>query len=220
MPSLTGRNTLTEQVAQHLGQQIIRGHYPPRRKLKELDIARELSVSSNTVREAFHIVEKRHLVTIEPGRGAFVSEITPAQVTQLYDFVLLLLGELAKRTARQWQEKDVAEFLALVKRMNEQQKANDAAAFHATAFEFVHQSLQFCDNRYLEKALTDMLPELQRFSYLALQAEASEIAESCALFQAIMDSMLRRDAEATAVAARAYGENQSRIVLKAIGATP
>lgn len=220
MPSLTGRNTLTEQVAQHLGQQIIRGHYPPRRKLKELDIARELSVSSNTVREAFHIVEKRHLVTIEPGRGAFVSEITPAQVTQLYDFVLLLLGELAKRTARQWQEKDVAEFLALVKRMNEQQKANDAAAFHDTAFEFVHQSLQFCGNRYLEKALSDMLPELQRFSFLALQAEASEIAESCALFQAIMDSMLRRDAEATAVAARVYGENQARIVLKAIGATP
>src|SRR3989338_1721274 len=57
MATFTQRETLTEQIARHLGQQIITGRYKPGYKLRELEIARELEVSSNTVREAFHIVE-------------------------------------------------------------------------------------------------------------------------------------------------------------------
>lgn len=218
MTNFAQRETLTEQIARHLGQQIITGKYRPGHKLRELEIARELDVSSNTVREAFHIVEKRHLVTIEPRRGAFVAEITPKQVSDLYDFMFMLFGELATRAAMHWRADDLNDFVALVARMGEQQRAGDKPSFHATAFEFVNAALRFADNRYLEKALIDLLPELQRCSYIALQAETSEIDVSYALFQRIIDAMLRRDAAAAAAAARAYGENQARIVLKAIRA--
>ena len=71
----TQRRRPRRHVARHLGQQIITGQYKPGQKLRELEIAKELDVSTNTVREAFHIVEKRHLVTIEPRRGAFVAEM-------------------------------------------------------------------------------------------------------------------------------------------------
>ena len=175
MATFTQRETLTEQIARHLGQQIITGHYKPGHKLRELEIARELDVSSNTVREAFHIVEKRHLVTIEPRRGAFVAEITPKQVADLYDFMFTLFGELAARAATHWRADDLQDFTALVERMGAQIKANDGGAFHATAFEFVTSALRFADNRYLEQALTDLIPELQRCSYIALLAETSEI---------------------------------------------
>ena len=218
MVALAPRETLTEQIARHLGQRIISGHYKPGHKLRELEIARELDVSSNTVREAFHIVQKRHLVTIEPRRGAFVAEINPRQVRDLYDFIFTLFAELASRAATHWQANDLEEFMGLVQRMGEQLRANDVAAFHETAFEFVHASLRFADNRYLEDELLDLLPELQRCSYIALQAETSEIDVSYAMFQSIIENMLRRDAAATAAAARAYGENQVRIVLKAIAA--
>lgn len=217
MTALAQRETLTEQIARHLGYQIITGRYPPGQKLKELDIARELEVSSNTVREAFHIVEKRHLVTIEPRRGAFVAEITPQQVTHLYDFMFIQFGELARRAAIGWRADDLQDFLDLVARMGEQLKTNDGNAFHATAFEFVTMALRFANNRYLEKSLTDLLPELQRCSYIAMQAETSEIDVSYALFQRIIETMMKRDADAAVAAARAYGENQCRIVLKAIG---
>ncbi|MFZ5722159.1 MAG: GntR family transcriptional regulator [Pseudomonadota bacterium] len=217
MPALAARETLTEQIARHLGQQIITGRYPPGQKLKELEIARELDVSSNTVREAFHIVEKRHLVSIEPRRGAFVAEITPDQVRHLYDFMFMLFGELARRASTTWREGDLGEFLGLVARLGEQLKANEGPAFHATAFEFVTAALRFADNRYLEQSLIDLLPELQRCSYIAMQAETSELDVSYVLFQRIVETMLKRDADAAAAAAREYGENQCRIVLKAIG---
>lgn len=216
MSTFAQRDTLTEQIARHLGQQIITGHYKPGHKLRELEIARELDVSSNTVREAFHIVEKRHLVTIEPRRGAFVSEITPRQVTDLYDYMFMLFGELATRAAMQWKAGDLQDFIALLERMGVQQQADDKAAFHATAFEFVHAALRFADNRYLEQALVDLLPELQRCSFIALQAETSEIDVSYTLFRQIIEAMLKRDAAAASAAARAYGDNQARIVLQAI----
>lgn len=215
---LPARETLTEQIARHLVQQIIAGHYPPGHKLRELEIARELDVSSNTVREAFHIVEKRHLVAIEPRRGAFVAEITPQQVRDLYDYMFMLFGELARRAATDWREGDLDGFSSLLPRMTEQQIANDVAGFHATAFEFVATALRFAGNRYLESAITDLIPELQRCSYIALKAETSEIDVSLGLFRRILENMLRRDSDAAAVAARAYGENQCRIVLAALAA--
>lgn len=216
MPSLAPRETLTEQIARHLGQRIITGEYPPGHKLRELELARELDVSTNTVREAFHIVERRHLVTIEPRRGAFVSAITPKQVRDLYDYLFTLFAELAARAAVGWQGSDLEEFTALVARMAQQQQANDVPAFHATAFEFVHAALRFADNHYLQQALEDLLPQLQRCSYIALQAETSEIDVSSRLFQTIIERMLARDAAGTAQAARDYGENQVRIVLSAL----
>jgi len=218
MTALATRETLTEQIARHLGQQIITGKYLPGQKLKELEIARELDVSSNTVREAFHIVEKRHLVSIEPRRGAFVAEITPQQVRDLYDFMFLQFSELARRAATGWQQNDLQDFVSLVARMGEQLQANDGPAFHATAFDFVTSALRFANNRYLEQSLLDLIPELQRCSFIALQAETSEMDVSYALFQRIIETMLKRDADAAAAAARAYGESQCRIVLKALGA--
>lgn len=216
MPSLAPRETLTEQIARHLGQQIITGRYPPGHKLRELEIARELGASTNTVREAFHIAEKRHLVTIEPRRGAFVSAITPKQVRDLYDYMFTLFAELASRAATSWRDDDLQEFVGLLSRLEEHLRANDGPSFHATAFEFVHAALRFADNRYLQQALEDLLPQLQRCSYIALQAETSEIDVSYRLFQTIIERMLARDAAGTARAAREYGENQVRIVLAAL----
>lgn len=218
MTAFNNRETLTEQIARHLSQQIIVGHYAPGQKLRELEIARELDVSSNTVREAFHLVEKRHLLTIEPRRGAFVAAITPRQVSALYDFMFLLFAELARRAATHWQDRDMQDFLAILQEMEKSLNAGDVGGFHATAFGFVQRALQFAGNPYLEKALGDLLPELQRCSYIALRAETSEIGLSYALFRKIIDSMLLRDAAAAAEAARHYGDNQARIVLKAISA--
>ncbi len=212
----TQPDTLTERIACHLGRQIIVGHYLPGQKLKELDIARELNVSSNTVRESFHIIEKRHLVVIEPRRGAFVADITPKQVTDLYGFMFILFNELAGWAALHWQNNDLEDFVSLLTRMRVQMEQNNVPDFHTTAFEFITAGLRFSKNHYLHKALTDLLPQLQRCSYMALRAETSEITVAYALFSRIIETMMHRNSEATAAAVRAYIENQCGVVLRAI----
>ena len=70
MGALQPRATLSEQLADHLGQRIIRGELAPGERLPEQDLARELDVSTNSLREAFRLLEKRHLIEHQPRRGA------------------------------------------------------------------------------------------------------------------------------------------------------
>ena len=64
--------TLTEQIAEHLGGEIITGRLKPMARIQELKVAGELGVSRGSVREALLILESRHLVEIIPRRGAVV----------------------------------------------------------------------------------------------------------------------------------------------------
>ena len=58
--------SLTEQIAEHLGSQIISGALQPLERIQELKVAGELGVSRGSVREALLILESRHLVEIVP----------------------------------------------------------------------------------------------------------------------------------------------------------
>jgi len=61
--------SLSEQIAQHLGQQIITGTMRPGERIQELKVAGDLDVSRGSVREALLILERRHLIQIFPARG-------------------------------------------------------------------------------------------------------------------------------------------------------
>ena len=65
--------SLTEQIANHLSDEIINGRLAPLERIQELKVAKDLGVSRGSVREALLIVEGRHLIDIIPRRGAVVS---------------------------------------------------------------------------------------------------------------------------------------------------
>ena len=49
--------SLSEQIAQHLAEQIITGTLAPGARLPENDLAKQLDVSTNALREAFRVLE-------------------------------------------------------------------------------------------------------------------------------------------------------------------
>ena len=215
MPLNPARN-LSEQLAEHISGQIIRGELAPGERLPEADLARQLDVSTNSLREAFRLVEKRHLVEILPRRGVRVKTVNETQVRELYDFLFLLLGQLAGRAASRWQDGELDDLLALVARMASNYNAGDVAAFHDTAFEFIHDGLRFAGNAYLVDAIEDLLPQLQRLSYIALKEETTELDVSLAIFQRLVEHVLQRQPEAASADIREYGANQCTIVLRAL----
>ena len=75
--------SLTEQIADHLGSEIISGKLQPSERIQELKVAKDLGVSRGSVREALLILEGRHLIEIYPRRGAVVSGPAPAPDRQL-----------------------------------------------------------------------------------------------------------------------------------------
>ena len=73
--------SLTEQIADHIGTQIITGRLKPAARIQELKVAAELGVSRGSVREALLILQRRHLIEIIPRRGAIVSRLEAHEST-------------------------------------------------------------------------------------------------------------------------------------------
>src|ERR1700730_10360292 len=75
---------LVEKIRFHLEEQIIAGRLKSRQRLGEEEIARETSVSRSPIREALRALERYGLVTLTPGRGACVADLTPEEVDDVY----------------------------------------------------------------------------------------------------------------------------------------
>jgi len=209
--------SLSEQIARHLADQIICWQLEPGIHLPEVELAKQLDVSTNSLREAFRLLERQHLVEIQPRRGAHVCDVTETQVRALYDFLFLLLGELAARAARNWQQDQLAELAAMLPEFERFHASNNIAAAHELAFAFVEMAVQrFSNNHYLADDIQDLLPLLRRYSYLALQEETSELTVSLTIFRNLLNNVVTRNAAAAAADIREYGDNQCQIVLRAV----
>lgn len=84
--------SLPEQIAQRLSERIITGAYVPGTRIMEQAVAAEFEVSRGPVREALRLVEKDGLVRILPRRGAQVSNLTAAEVKEIFDIRAMLNG--------------------------------------------------------------------------------------------------------------------------------
>ena len=208
--------SLSEQIADHLGERIIRGELPPGARLPEGELARELDVSTNSLREAFRVLENRHLIEIQPRRGARVCKVDEQQARELYDFAFLLLSRVAARAAETWEEGELDELVQIVPRLEEHQQAGDIAGAHQLVFDFLPDMLRFARNTYMARTITDMIPLLQRYSFIALTEEVSEFEVSIEIFKRLLANVMARNPDAAAADIREYGDNQCSIVVQAI----
>lgn len=67
---------LREHVYDQLKRRILTGQIKPGTRMMEIDLAADLGVSRTPVREAIRELSKEGLVSIEPRRGAYASEIS------------------------------------------------------------------------------------------------------------------------------------------------
>ena len=73
---LQNHRPLREIVYEELKRQILVGEIAPGTRMMEVELAEEMGVSRTPIREAIRKLEKEGLVTIEPRRGAYASEIS------------------------------------------------------------------------------------------------------------------------------------------------
>jgi len=209
--------SLSEQIANHLGERIVRGELAPGEKLPETELAKELDVSTNSLREAFRLLEKQHLIQLQPRRGARVCDVTESEVRDLYDFLFLLLSHLAAQAARDWQPGEIEDLALMLPELERHYRNADMPGAHQVAFRFVEiATARFARNRYLADDIEDLVPLLKRFSFIALQEDTTEFDVSLKIFQRLLENVLARNAEQAAADIREYGDNQCRLVLSAI----
>lgn len=208
--------SLTEQIAQYLGNQIVNGQLKAGDRIQELRIAEELNVSRGSVREALLILERRHLIHILPRRGAVVAEMTESEVRALYELWFLLLDKVSRNAVDMWTQDDLVRFTDQVLRMGQYAEKNDLEKFFETSVEFYEKIYAFANNSFLVQVLEDLLPAAKRAAYIILSGGQAELNKLHQFFMEMIQYMLDRDVERASARLQALGNEWQAQVLGAI----
>jgi DNA-binding GntR family transcriptional regulator len=91
---------LRQSVYEALVELVVEGRLAPGQHLIETELARQLGVSRQPVREALHRLEAEGWVDLRPNQGAFVHVPTNHEVDELLDARELLEVQMARLAAR------------------------------------------------------------------------------------------------------------------------
>lgn len=214
--SFKAQESLSEQIAQHLARQIIRGEMLAGDRIQELRIAGELEVSRGSVREALLILERRHLIDILPRRGAVVKEMSEAHVRSLYELAQVLLGLVVRKAIKVMEEDDMEPFILAIQQLQEALDGRDIDRFFELSFHFFELAYPFSRNPFVQDIMTNLQPAIQRAYYMALHLDQEEAKECLSFFKAIIETIFRRDIRSALEIIREFAEHQSTLVQESI----
>ncbi|MDU9400296.1 MULTISPECIES: GntR family transcriptional regulator [Pseudomonadaceae] len=210
-------DSLAEQIAHHLAERIIRGDLKARERIQEQKVTQALNVSRGSVREALLILQRRHLITILPHRGAQVSELTPHHVQSLYALMMEMYILLGCAVAQRWKsEEDLAPFLAIQQRLEQNLQDHDISGFVDSSFSIMRAAYAFADNPYLEETVENLLPAISRTYHLALEQRKGEMAQFMAAFAELLKAVIGRDPARIREVLVGYGQHNCQLVLAAL----
>ncbi len=214
--SFKAQESLSEQIAQHLANQIIKGEMLAGDRIQELRIAGELEVSRGSVREALLILERRHLIDILPRRGAVVKDMSEAHVRSLYELTQVLLGLVVRKAIKVMREEDLDPFITTIHDLQLRLDERDAEGFFTASFRFLELAYPYSRNPFVEDIMTNLQPAIQRAYYMALHIDQEEMKECLSFFKAIIETIFRRDVRSALEIIREFAEHQSNLVQDSI----
>ena len=114
-PTLQSANpTLAEQVLRAIQAAIVNGDLAPGSKLKEPDLARAYGTSRGPLREAIRQLEARGLVQLTPHTGARVTNLSVAQLLDIYELREALEGMACRLAAARLTDTEIGELRRLL----------------------------------------------------------------------------------------------------------
>ena len=84
---------LAPRIAGQIRDLLIAGAFRPGQRLSETSLSAELTVSRNTLREAFRLLTAEGLLRHEPNRGVFVATPTMESIVDIYRVRRLIEGQ-------------------------------------------------------------------------------------------------------------------------------
>jgi DNA-binding GntR family transcriptional regulator len=214
--------SLTEQIADHLGQQIITGQLQPAERIQELRVAAALGVSRGSVREALLILESRHLVEIVPRRGAMVSRLEAAEIcnfSELYaDLLNLFFSKIAAQSsAVPTRSGAFTRLAAAVAEITEAIAMSDVERVLGGQRDFVAAGLDALDNYYLVAVLRGLIPAASRLAHLAACHADFDARDTLRYHQALFAAIDQGDAPRVSELVSAHGRREARLASESLG---
>ncbi len=201
--SLTPR-ALYQEVAELLRQRIFNRELTPGSWIDELKLAEEYGISRTPLREALKVLAAEGLVTMKVRRGAYVTEVSERDLTDVYHLLALLESDAASVVATQATEAQLKELQTLHREL--EKFVGNREKFFQINERFHMRLLEIADNRWRDQMVADLrkVMKLNRHNSLL---KSGRIQESLAEHQAIMNALLARDSTASAQAMQTHFDN-------------
>ncbi len=196
------------EVAELLRQRIFKRELEPGSWIDELRIAEEYGISRTPLREALKVLAAEGLVTMKVRRGAYVTEVSASDLADVYHLLSLLESDAAGVVATKATDAELAE----LKDLHDQLEAAalpgtaNTDGFFAVNERFHMRLLEIANNRWRDQMVADLrkVMKLNRHNSLL---KTGRIGESLLEHRAILQALLARDAEATALRMREHFSN-------------
>jgi DNA-binding GntR family transcriptional regulator len=217
MPALTSETrpsgslsprALYEEVAELLRQRIFKRELEPGSWIDELRIAEEYGISRTPLREALKVLAAEGLVTMKVRRGAYVTEVSTQDLSDVYHLLSLLESDAAGVVAQRATEAELADLQGLHAELETAAQATPPETLHFFAIneQFHMRMLAIANNRWCDQMVAD-LRKVMKLNRQNSLLKTGRIAESVAEHRAIMDALLKRNVKATTKAMRQHFNN-------------
>jgi DNA-binding GntR family transcriptional regulator len=203
---------LYEEVAELLRQRIFQRALEPGSWIDEMKIAEEFGISRTPLREALKVLAAEGLVTMKVRRGAYVTEVSHQDLSDVYHLLSLLESDAAAVVATKATDAELHELQDLHKALEAAATPAETAGkantdqFFALNEQFHMRLLAIANNRWRDQMVADLrkVMKLNRHNSLL---KTGRIEESLAEHQAIMAALVARDAALTAQRVREHFSN-------------
>jgi DNA-binding GntR family transcriptional regulator len=185
---------LYEEVAELLRQRIFSRELEPGSWIDELKIAEEYGISRTPLREALKVLAAEGLVTMKVRRGAYVTEVSDKDLSDVYHLLALLESDAAGVVALRASDTELSELKTIHTEL--EAALPDRDRFFAVNERFHMRVLEMASNRWREQMVADLrkVMKLNRHNSLL---KTGRIDDSLAEHRAIMAALLARNAPLT-----------------------
>ena len=193
-PSLSPR-ALYVEVAERLRQRIFERELAPGSWIDELKIAEAYGISRTPLREALKVLAAEGLVTMKVRRGAYVTEVSESDLSDVYHLLSLLESDAAGAVAGTATEAQLQELQTLHDELEAAARPGqqDRELFFVINERFHIKLLEVANNRWRNQMVADLrkVMKLNRHNSLL---KSGRIDESLNEHRAVMAAIAARDA--------------------------
>ena len=206
---------LRDVVFNTLRQSILIGELKPGERLMEIHLADRLGVSRTPIREAIHKLEREGLVTIVPRRGAEVAQITEKSMNDVLEVRRALDALCVELACDRITEEGLEDLRAACDNFEQCVKTRDSKKI-AQADVALHDIIvQATGNQRLIQLVNNLSEQMYRyrFEYIKDSSQHETLVEE---HRIIYQSIVQKDKETAAEAARTHIDNQKKAIIRQI----
>ena len=209
------RPTLAVQLVEQLRQLIFDGDLEPGSRLQEAELSQRFGVSRTPLREALKLLTAEGLITIQPNRGATVTQLSLTELAETFPVMGVLEALAGELAATHASDTDLIELRQLHDEIVHQYEIQDLKFYFAANQRFHERLVEAAHNDTLASHYHQLAGRVRRARYRA-NLSLARWAQSVDEHEQIIAALEDRDGLALSRILRAHIDHKFETVRDAM----